>query len=60
MSEFTPVWRKPQMTRAQVRKYQKEMEEKRLEAQRKLDEAKQNWDYYAEDLGELEKELDNL
>jgi hypothetical protein len=30
------------MTRAQVRKYQKEMEEKRLEAQRKLEEAKQN------------------
>jgi hypothetical protein len=36
------------------------MEEKRLEAQRKLEEAKQNWDYYAEDLGDLEKELDNL
>lgn len=60
MSEFAPVWRKPQMTRAQVKKYQKDMKAKRDAAKKKLQEAIENWDYFADDLDNLEKELDNL
>lgn len=60
MSEFAPVGWKPKMTRAQVRQYQKNMQAKREEAQKQIEEAKLTWDYYADNLDDLEKELDNL
>lgn len=60
MSEFAPVGWKPKMTRAQVRQYQKNMQAKREEAQKQIEEAKLTWDYYADNLDDLEKKLDNL
>ncbi len=62
MTEFAPAWSNPRMTKAQVRKYIKDMEEARKEAQKKLDEAENSWELKLEELEikKLEKELDNL
>lgn len=62
MTEFVPAWSNPRMTKAQVRKYIKDMEEARKEAQKKLDKAKNSWELKLEELEikKLEKELDNL
>ena len=51
-SEFAPTGSKPRMTQAQIRKYQREMEEKRRMAKEKLEEYEKS--------GEIEKELENL
>ena len=62
MSEFAPVWRRARMTRAQVRKYIKDLEKKREIAKAKLDEAKARWEFSSEEkeLYELEKKLEKL
>ena len=62
MTEFIPGGSKPKMTQAQVRRYIKELEEKRKNAQIALEKAKQSWEFSAGDaeLSDLEKKLDNL
>lgn len=61
-SEFAPGWSKPRMTRAQVRKYLKDMEELRKKAKKKLEEYENSWELEKEEkeLEKLEKELENL
>lgn len=62
MSEFAPVWSNARMTKAQVRKYIKDMKKAEEIAKNKLEEAKANWEFDKDikELNELEKELDNL
>ena len=62
MSEFAPAWSNARMTKSQIRKYIKEMEEAEKLAKQKIKEAKASWDLEKEkkELNELEKELDNL
>lgn len=62
MSEFAPAWSNPRMTKAQVKKYIKDMKEARKLAQEKLDAAENSWELKLEELEikKLEKELDNL
>ena len=62
MWEFAPPWRKVRMSKAQVRKYIKELEEKREIARKKLEEAKASWVFEKEqkDLEELENLIDNI
>ena len=62
MSEFAPAWSNARMTKAQVRKYIKDMKEAEEIAKNKLEEAKANWEFDKDikELNELEKELDNL
>jgi len=62
MSEFAPPWRKVKMTKSQVKKYIKDLEEKRKIAQAKLDEAKKSWEFAKEDqeLKEIEDLLEDL
>jgi len=62
MSEFAPPWRKPKMTKAQVKKYIKELEEKRKIAQKKLEQAKKDWVFEKEkkELQEIEELIDDL
>lgn len=62
MSEFAPAWSNPKMTKAQVRKYIRDMEEARKKAQEKLERAKKSGELDKDNLEIeiLEKELDNL
>ena len=61
MSEFAPPWSNARMTKAQVRKYIKDLEEKRRLAKQKLEEAKARWEFdESADLEKLEEALDNL
>ncbi len=61
MSEFAPGGWIPKMTRWQVRRYIKEMEEKRLKAQLELEKAKLAWELSSdEDLEDLDKKIDDL
>lgn len=61
MSEFAPAWSNPKMTKAQVRKYIRDMEEARKKAQEKLEKAKKSWEFDENlEIEILEKELDNL
>lgn len=62
MSEFSPTWGIPKMTKLQVRRYIQEMEEKRLKAQKELEEAKKAWDLETseEELKKLEDKFDDL
>lgn len=61
MSEFAPIGGKPKMSKAQVKKYISDMEEKRKLAQKKLEEARLKWELDNHDeILELEKELENL
>lgn len=57
MTEFAPPGSNARMTPAQVRKYVKDMKRAQEEAQRKLDEAKKNWELQ-DDLEELDKKLE--
>jgi len=52
MSEFAPPWSNVKMTKAQVKKYIKDMKKAQAIAQAKLDAAKESW--------ELEKDLNEL
>ena len=62
MSEFSPTWSNPKMTRSQVRRYIQEMEEKRLKAKKELEEAKKSWELETseEELKKLEDKFDDL
>ncbi len=62
MSEFAPPWSNARMTKAQVRKYIRDMKEAEKIAKQKLEEAKANWELKKEEaeIARLEKELDNL
>lgn len=62
MSEFAPAGSNPKMTKAQVRKYIRDLEEAREKAKIKLENAKNSWEFDNEEkeLENLEKELDNL
>jgi len=58
MSEFAPPWRKVKMTKSQVKKYIKDLEEKRKLAQEKLEQAKKSWEWEKEE--QEVKNLENL
>jgi hypothetical protein len=62
MSEFTPPGKGAKMTKSQVKKYIKDLEEKRKLAQKKLDEAKKSKDWLKEekDLADLEDLINQL
>jgi len=62
MSEFAPAWSNARMTKSQVKKYVKDMKAAQLAAQKKLEEAKNNWDFDKEklELEMIEKELENI
>lgn len=62
MSEFAPGWSNAKMTKAQVRKYVKDLKKAEELAKLKLEEAKANWEFEKDkqELNELEKELDKL
>jgi hypothetical protein len=58
MWEFAPAWKQVKMTRWQVRRYIKEMEEKRTKAQLDLEKARIAWELWDEDLTELDQKID--
>ena len=60
-SEFAPGGSKPRMTKAQIRKLQKEQKEARRIAEEKLAKAKKSeeWKKEQEELVKLERLLDN-
>jgi len=62
MSEFAPPWSNAKMTKAQVKKYIRDMKEAEKIAKQKLEEAKANWEFEKEEaeVARLEKELENL
>ena len=62
MSEFTPPTRWARMTKSQVKRYIKDLEEKRKKAQEKLDKAKKSkdWQKKKDDLENFENILDEL
>jgi hypothetical protein len=62
MSEFTPPGKGAKMTKAQVKKYIKDLKEKKRLAQEKLDEAKKSKDWQKEkkDLAILENFITQL
>lgn len=61
MWEFAPIWQWARMTRNQVRKYIKDMEEKRELAKKQLEEAIKSWELSSDDdLLDLEQKIDNL
>lgn len=61
MAEFAPAGSNPKMTKSQVKKYIKEMEQKRRQAQLEIEKAKLRWEFdVEEDLQELEEKLDEL
>ena len=62
MWEFAPPWSNARMTKAQIRKYLKDMKEAKRLAEEKLKEAQNSWELDKEkkEIEELEKELDNL
>ncbi len=62
MNEFAPAWSNPKMTKAQVKKYIKNMKEKQEEARKKIEEAEKSWEFKKEQdqLEELENKIDNL
>ena len=62
MWEFAPVWWQTKMTKSQVRKYIKDMEERRKKAQEELEKLKNQENKYEEELEfkKLEQDLDEL
>ena len=62
MSEFAPPGSWARMTAAQVRKYIKDLEEKRRIAKEKLEKAKASWEFDKdeEELKRLEKALEEI
>lgn len=61
MSEFAPAGNWVKMTRSQVRKYIREMEEKRTKAQLELEKARLAGELdMQEDLEDLDKKIDSL
>lgn len=62
MSEFTPVWKGAKMTKSQVRRYVRDLEEKRRIAKEKLEKAKKTPEYQKdkEELCSIENIIDEL
>lgn len=61
MNEFTPAGQWVKMTKSQMRKYLKELEEKRLKAQLEIEKAKLRGEFdNEEDLEDLENKIDEL
>ncbi len=61
MGEFAPAWWIPKMTKSQVRRYIKEMENKRAKAQLELEKAKLNGELdESDDLDLLEDQINTL
>ena len=61
MWEFAPVWSNARMTKAQVRKYIRDIKEAQKLAKQKLKNAEQNWALNNnEELEKIEKQLENL
>jgi len=59
MSEHAPAWSNPRMTKAQIRKYIREMKAAQESAKEKLDPVMEQAEKHAE-LTELEKQLDDI
>lgn len=61
MYEWAPMGRKPKMTKRQMQKYLRDLEQKRAIAQLKLDKAKASWELdNAKELDEIERLIDDL
>ena len=62
MSEFTPAWKWAKMTKWQVKKYVKDLEEKRRKAKEKLEKAKKSseWKKEEKEVKKLEDIIDDL
>lgn len=59
--EFIPWWSNPKMTKAQVKKYIRDMEIKRAKAQLELEKASLAWELDNKDeLDYLDKKIDDL
>ena len=58
MSEFAPAWSNPRMTKAQMRKYLRDMKAAQEAAKEKLNPEKENKEKSSE-ISELEKKLDD-
>jgi len=59
MTEYTPAWSTPRMTKAQMRQYLTDLKKAREAAKKKLDPEKEQAEKHAE-LSELEKKLDDI
>ncbi len=62
MSEFAPAGSNPRMTKAQVRKYVRDMKQAQEDAKKRLEKAEKSWDLAKEkkELEDLENLLDEL
>ncbi len=62
MSKYSPIGWIPKMNKNQEKKYIREMEEKRLKAQKELKEAQENWELkkQEDELNDIENKIDNL
>lgn len=62
MSEFAPGWSQVRMTKSQIRKYIRNMQETQKSAKKKLLEAEASWEFDKDkqELKALEKKLDDL
>lgn len=59
MTEFTPPWSNPRMTKAQMRKYLADLKAVQEAAKKKLNPDKEQAEKHAE-LSELENKLDEI
>ncbi len=59
MTEFTPAWSTPRMTKAQMRKYLADMKAAQEAAKEKINPEKEEAEKHAE-LSELEKQLEDI
>ena len=62
MSEIAPAGSNPRMTKAQVRKYVRDMKQAQEDAKKRLEKAEKSWDLAQEkkELEDLENLLDEL
>jgi hypothetical protein len=59
MTEYAPAWSNPRMTKAQMRKYLRDMKAVQEQAKKKLDPDKEQAEKHAE-LKKLEKQLGEI
>jgi len=62
MTEFSPAWRWAKMTKSQIKRYIKDLEEKRRKAKEKLEKAKKSGEFKKEkqELKKMENLIDDL
>ena len=62
MWEFAPAWSNPKMTKNQVKRYIREMEEKRQKAKEELEKAQKSWELkkQKDELKKIEENLEDL